>query len=107
MGIPDKYPPLLLLQGPDASGALPVLLQGISELEEHPAPDRCGGVDYKALYKYLALLMQVLLLLLATSPSLTPPTSRTPTPPTSPISSTATSCFYFLLLLLLLLLLLA
>jgi len=40
----------------DYSGAVPSLLDWIAELEPQPDPAQCGGVDYAALYRYLALL---------------------------------------------------
>ena len=40
----------------DYSGAVPALLDWIAELEPQPDPAQCGGVDYAALYHYLALL---------------------------------------------------
>ena len=43
----------------DCSEALPNVLTWIAELEEHPDPADCGGVDYAAIYRYLAALCQV------------------------------------------------
>ena len=43
----------------DCSEALPNILTWIAELEEHPDPADCGGVDYAAIYRYLAALCQV------------------------------------------------
>ena len=43
----------------DCSEALPNVLTWIAELEEHPDPGDCGGVDYAAIYRYLAALCQV------------------------------------------------
>jgi hypothetical protein len=37
---------------------LPNLLDYISSYEKHPTPDECNGVDYAAIYKALADLMQ-------------------------------------------------
>ena len=37
---------------------LPNLLDYISENEKHPSPEECGGVDYAAIYRALADLMQ-------------------------------------------------
>ena len=34
------------------------MLEWISEYEEHPDPEECGGIDYSAIYKSLAMLMQ-------------------------------------------------
>jgi len=42
----------------DCSEALPNVLTWIAELEEHPDPADCGGVDYAAIYRYLAALCQ-------------------------------------------------
>ena len=44
--------------GLDCSEALPSMLTWIAELEEHPDPSECGGVDYAAIYRYLAALCQ-------------------------------------------------
>ena len=46
----------------DCSEALPNVLTWIAELEEHPDPGECGGVDYAAIYRYLAALCQVWIL---------------------------------------------
>ena len=37
---------------------LPNLLDYISSFEKHPTPEECNGVDYAAIYKALADLMQ-------------------------------------------------
>merc|ERR1711974_213695 len=42
----------------DCSEALPNVLTWIAELEEHPDPADCSGVDYAAIYRYLAALCQ-------------------------------------------------
>lgn len=42
----------------DCSEALPNVLTWIAEMEEHPDPVDCGGVDYAAIYRYLAALCQ-------------------------------------------------
>lgn len=36
---------------------LPVTLEAISQLEDHPHPNRLNGIDLKLLYRYLANLM--------------------------------------------------
>ena len=46
----------------DCSEVVPNLLTWIAELEEHPDPADCGGVDYAAIYRYLAALCQVYIL---------------------------------------------
>merc|ERR1719430_324927 len=46
------------LGGLDCSEALPSMLTWIAELEELPDPSECGGVDYAAIYRYLAALCQ-------------------------------------------------
>ena len=46
-------------EGLDCSEALPNVLTWIADLEEHPDPADCGGVDYAAIYRYLAALCQV------------------------------------------------
>ena len=43
----------------DCSEVVPNVLTWIAELEEHPDPADCGGVDYAAIYRYLAALCQV------------------------------------------------
>jgi len=43
---------------PDYSSIVPTLLQWISEYETHPSVEECGGVDYAAIYHYLACLCQ-------------------------------------------------
>lgn len=45
-------------EGLDCSEALPNVLTWIADLEEHPDPADCGGVDYAAIYRYLAALCQ-------------------------------------------------
>lgn len=35
------------------------ILQWIAQFEEHPDPADCFGVDYKAIYSYLASLLEV------------------------------------------------
>ena len=42
----------------DYSPIVPKMLEWIAEYEEHPPPDQCGGVDYKAIYRWLACLCQ-------------------------------------------------
>jgi len=42
----------------DASLAVPNLLNWVAEMEPMPPPSQCGGVDYPAIYRYLALLCQ-------------------------------------------------
>lgn len=42
----------------DSSTALPSVLNWIAECEEHPGPEESDGVDYAAIYRYLALLCQ-------------------------------------------------
>lgn len=45
-------------QKPDCSVSVPSVLNWIADMESHPPPEDCNGVDYRAIYKYLALLCQ-------------------------------------------------
>jgi len=45
-------------QAGNYSSIVPNLLNWIAELEPHPDPSECGGVDYAAIYRYFALLCQ-------------------------------------------------
>ena len=36
---------------------LPKVLEWIAEHEDHPKPEECNGVDYRAIYRHLAHLM--------------------------------------------------
>jgi hypothetical protein len=51
---------MILLSVPTSGSdlALPNLLEYISEAETHPSPEDCDGVDYAAIYRALADLMQ-------------------------------------------------
>jgi len=42
----------------DYSPLVPKLLQWIGDYEKHPEPEKCGGVDYANIYRYLSCLCQ-------------------------------------------------
>jgi len=42
----------------DYSPLVPKLLQWIGDYEKHPDPEKCGGVDYASIYRYLSCLCQ-------------------------------------------------
>ena len=45
-------------QACDYSSVVPASLNMIADLEPHPDPESCGGVDYAAIYRYLAALCE-------------------------------------------------
>lgn len=45
-------------QSANYSPIMPNMLRWIAELEDHPDPAECGGVDYAAIYRWLALLCE-------------------------------------------------
>jgi len=45
-------------QAGNYSTIVPSLLNWIADMEPHPDPSECGGVDYAAIYKYFALLCE-------------------------------------------------
>jgi len=45
-------------QAGNYSSIIPSMLNWIADLEPHPDPEECGGVDYAAIYRYFALLCE-------------------------------------------------
>lgn len=42
----------------DYSSSIPAALNWIADGEQHPNPEECGGIDYAAIYRYLAVLCE-------------------------------------------------
>lgn len=45
-------------QAGDYSSVMPNMLRWVAEMEPQPDPEECGGVDYAAIYRWLALLCE-------------------------------------------------